>query len=299
MEPESNNYVKNMKHIRWIQDYLVRKADKHLLPKVENTNVDRSVSLIHATIKGSMKRVLKGEKILDPNTNTTSFLHAEFLNVEETWGLMMPALGLHLAASQTGTATDSSTPATALTDIRRGTSAHAAPVTLALLGNEKPPVLPPVSPSVLPSKESSPPVLGEWSGEVMDEQLQLPRQPCVHLLPGCGTSLTQDSSPADTSTFAYAEAVQAVQAVPVVQPASWHDAVREDEARPCGQPIKPDRVYEEEAGLSSQLELSGKTGPSSQARSDKRSKSFGTEIMDKEDEEDVVFPLLPWRPGGE
>lgn len=45
-------YVRYMQNIRWIQDYLVRKADKHLLPKVENTNIDRSVGVIHLTIMG-------------------------------------------------------------------------------------------------------------------------------------------------------------------------------------------------------------------------------------------------------
>ncbi len=37
---------------RRIQDYLVRKADKYCVPKVENTNIDRSVSVIHLTVAG-------------------------------------------------------------------------------------------------------------------------------------------------------------------------------------------------------------------------------------------------------
>jgi 2-phosphoglycerate kinase len=41
-----------MGNIRWIQDYLVRKADKHAVPAVENTNIDRSVGVIHLTIMG-------------------------------------------------------------------------------------------------------------------------------------------------------------------------------------------------------------------------------------------------------
>eukprot|EP00798_Chlamydomonas_sp_ICE-L_P001901 gene1901-33314_t len=180
---ESNNYVnKNMKpNTIAIQDYLPLPCKRQALVHDRSGEATRMwtdrPALIHATIK---------------------------------------ALGLHLAASQTGTATDSSTPATALTDIRRGTSAHAAPVTLALLGNEKPPVLPPVSPSVLPSKESSPPAA--W---------RVVRR----------------------------EAVQAVQAVPVVQPASWHDAVREDEARPCGQCVSSSHT-----GLTSLAEPSCQAG---------------------------------------
>ncbi|MEW5304223.1 MAG: hypothetical protein WDW36_006848 [Sanguina aurantia] len=52
LDPHKNKYIKNMGNIRWIQDYLVRKSDKHLIPKVENTNIDRSVGIIHLTILG-------------------------------------------------------------------------------------------------------------------------------------------------------------------------------------------------------------------------------------------------------
>lgn len=38
--------------IRAIQDYLCAKADKAALPRVENTNVDRSVGLIHMAVMG-------------------------------------------------------------------------------------------------------------------------------------------------------------------------------------------------------------------------------------------------------
>lgn len=45
-------YVRYMGSIRSIQDYLGRKADKAQLPRVENTNVDRSVGVIHLTVMG-------------------------------------------------------------------------------------------------------------------------------------------------------------------------------------------------------------------------------------------------------
>ena len=38
------------------QDYLVRRADRHSIPKVDNTNVDRSVATIHATLTGALRR---------------------------------------------------------------------------------------------------------------------------------------------------------------------------------------------------------------------------------------------------
>lgn len=39
-----------------LQDYLVRRADRHSIPKVDNTNVDRSVATIHATLTGALRR---------------------------------------------------------------------------------------------------------------------------------------------------------------------------------------------------------------------------------------------------
>lgn len=38
-----------------LQDYLCRRADKHMIPKVDNTNVDRSVATIHATVLACLR----------------------------------------------------------------------------------------------------------------------------------------------------------------------------------------------------------------------------------------------------
>jgi 2-phosphoglycerate kinase len=39
-----------MGNIRLIQEYLSRKADKFALPCVDNSNMDRSVGIIHLTV---------------------------------------------------------------------------------------------------------------------------------------------------------------------------------------------------------------------------------------------------------
>ncbi|KAG6735826.1 hypothetical protein POTOM_061508 [Populus tomentosa] len=49
LDPAKNKYVKYIRNIRTIQDYLCKRADKHLVPKINNTNVDKSVAAIHAT----------------------------------------------------------------------------------------------------------------------------------------------------------------------------------------------------------------------------------------------------------
>jgi 2-phosphoglycerate kinase len=61
MDPASNKYIRNMRNIRTIQDYLVRTADKVMVPKLSNSNVDVSVSAIHATLL----EVLSGCEPLD------------------------------------------------------------------------------------------------------------------------------------------------------------------------------------------------------------------------------------------
>ncbi|KAK1366307.1 hypothetical protein POM88_041868 [Heracleum sosnowskyi] len=39
LDPEKNKYVKYIRNIRTIQEYLCNRADKHLMPKINNTNV--------------------------------------------------------------------------------------------------------------------------------------------------------------------------------------------------------------------------------------------------------------------
>ena len=56
LDPGANRYVKHLRQIRVIQDYLVGRAERHCIPKVDNTNVDRSVAAIHATVLSCLKR---------------------------------------------------------------------------------------------------------------------------------------------------------------------------------------------------------------------------------------------------
>lgn len=54
-----NRYVKYFENIRTIQEYLVTRADKQCVPKIDNTNVDRSVAVIHATLLGCLRRAAR------------------------------------------------------------------------------------------------------------------------------------------------------------------------------------------------------------------------------------------------
>ncbi|CAH9138222.1 unnamed protein product [Cuscuta epithymum] len=80
LDPAKNKYVKYIRNIRTIQEYLCNCADKHLVPKVNNTNVDRSVASIHATAFSCLRRREAGEKLYDPSTNTVSVINEEYRN---------------------------------------------------------------------------------------------------------------------------------------------------------------------------------------------------------------------------
>uniref|UniRef100_A0A1D1XWC6 Uncharacterized protein DDB_G0273453/DDB_G0273565 n=1 Tax=Anthurium amnicola TaxID=1678845 RepID=A0A1D1XWC6_9ARAE len=80
LDPAKNKYVKYIRNIRTIQEYLCNRADKHLVPKINNTNVDRSVAAIHATVFSCLRRRVAGEQLYDPVTNTVSLIDEEYRN---------------------------------------------------------------------------------------------------------------------------------------------------------------------------------------------------------------------------
>jgi 2-phosphoglycerate kinase len=57
LDAKFNKYVEYFQNIRAIQSYLVKKADNFLLPKIDNTNVDKSIGMIQETILRSFKDI--------------------------------------------------------------------------------------------------------------------------------------------------------------------------------------------------------------------------------------------------
>ncbi|KAK3159481.1 hypothetical protein QOZ80_2AG0150640 [Eleusine coracana subsp. coracana] len=80
LDPAKNRYIKYIRNIRAIQEYLCNRADKHLVPKINNTNVDQSVAAIHATVFSCLRRREAGEKLYDLNTNTVAIVDEEYRN---------------------------------------------------------------------------------------------------------------------------------------------------------------------------------------------------------------------------
>ncbi|XP_044952047.1 P-loop NTPase domain-containing protein LPA1-like isoform X2 [Hordeum vulgare subsp. vulgare] len=80
LDPAKNRYIKYIRNIRAIQEYLCNRADKHLVPKINNTNVDQSVAAIHATVFSCLRRREVGEQLYDLNTNTVPVVDEEYRN---------------------------------------------------------------------------------------------------------------------------------------------------------------------------------------------------------------------------
>ncbi|XP_004487082.1 P-loop NTPase domain-containing protein LPA1 homolog 1-like isoform X2 [Cicer arietinum] len=80
LDPAKNKYVKYIRNIRTIQDYLCKRADKHLVPKINNTNVDKSVAAIHATVFSCLRRREAGEQLYDPIRNIVTVIDEEYRN---------------------------------------------------------------------------------------------------------------------------------------------------------------------------------------------------------------------------
>lgn len=80
LDPAKNKYVKYIRNIRTIQDYLCKRAEKHLVPKINNTNVDKSVAAIHATVFSCLRRREVGDQLYDPIRNTVTVAYEEYRN---------------------------------------------------------------------------------------------------------------------------------------------------------------------------------------------------------------------------
>ena len=66
LNSDSNRYFAHYDAIRTIQRHLVKHADSCLLPKVDNTNVDRSLAAVHVALLHCLARTAAGASLYDP-----------------------------------------------------------------------------------------------------------------------------------------------------------------------------------------------------------------------------------------
>ena len=111
LTPEANRYVRYFGHIRTIQDYLMSRAARFAVPMLNNTNVDRSVDVMHAAALGCARRMaLDGEPLLQGDKCV--MVHTEFeahTRERGAWSSKsMLAVIRSRARDQSGTVSDSS-----------------------------------------------------------------------------------------------------------------------------------------------------------------------------------------------
>jgi 2-phosphoglycerate kinase len=79
LNPKRNKYVKNFQNIRIIQRHLHKRAESFMIPKIDNTNVDRSLATVHSTLLRVMRRADDtGERILSITSGKADLLSAEY-----------------------------------------------------------------------------------------------------------------------------------------------------------------------------------------------------------------------------
>lgn len=94
LDPKFNKYVKYLKNIRAIQRHNITKSEAHLIPLVDNNNIDKSLGLIHRTIMRCLKiSKKKGEMKLCHETNKTAlYLYENFNKITKNVWSSQPVL---------------------------------------------------------------------------------------------------------------------------------------------------------------------------------------------------------------
>ncbi|KAI9323295.1 hypothetical protein BX666DRAFT_1885396 [Dichotomocladium elegans] len=84
--PRANKYIRYFDNIRLIQDHLCREADAWMIPKVDNTNVDRSLAILHMTVLHVLARMRSAHQIYtpDPTTHKFNIVFEEYEKVHRT-----------------------------------------------------------------------------------------------------------------------------------------------------------------------------------------------------------------------
>ncbi|KAK9831401.1 hypothetical protein WJX81_001251 [Elliptochloris bilobata] len=113
LEPVQNRYVAHLRSIRAIQEYLVRRAERHAIPCVDNTNVDRSVAAIHATVFGCLRRLARGEALLEAGSKAARAVVAEYAAATAaTWSSKGALEAIRAKVAAGGRMSDSDQPST-------------------------------------------------------------------------------------------------------------------------------------------------------------------------------------------
>ncbi|EKX37457.1 hypothetical protein GUITHDRAFT_58146, partial [Guillardia theta CCMP2712] len=86
LDSRSNRYIKFFENIRCIQTALSEGADRYLIPKIDNTNVDRSLATIHAIVIKCLRKHFKGKVLWDAGEKKVQVMHEAIQHhLEDAW----------------------------------------------------------------------------------------------------------------------------------------------------------------------------------------------------------------------
>ncbi|KAG7399099.1 hypothetical protein PHYBOEH_009677 [Phytophthora boehmeriae] len=86
IDPQENKYIKHFDNIRIIQRHLCKHADRVLIPKIDNTNVDRSIASIQSTLVRVLRKIDRGEQLVDEKISKFVMLSREHENsINKAW----------------------------------------------------------------------------------------------------------------------------------------------------------------------------------------------------------------------
>jgi 2-phosphoglycerate kinase len=83
LDARVNKYIQYFKNIRVISQHLCRQATKYAIPKVNNTSVDRSLSLVHGTIFNCIRAYSQGEPLYNKELEQTAVISREYKRVKD------------------------------------------------------------------------------------------------------------------------------------------------------------------------------------------------------------------------
>ena len=73
-DPGQNKYISNFDAIRAVQNSLSVGASEHLIPKIDNRNIDRSIETMHQTLFSYLKKLEGRQSMFDPESKKLTFL---------------------------------------------------------------------------------------------------------------------------------------------------------------------------------------------------------------------------------
>ncbi|KAI7858916.1 hypothetical protein BDC45DRAFT_497891 [Circinella umbellata] len=86
--PRTNKYIRYFDNIRLIQNHLCQQADEYYVPKIDNTNVDRSLAILHTVVLNVLARMKRTNKnhTIDPVSDKFVTVFEEYTKVHlATW----------------------------------------------------------------------------------------------------------------------------------------------------------------------------------------------------------------------